>query len=199
MADNEMQNTLREIDLEIASLDSQIECKGWIIDMLRVVAENPPNMRQIEERLNTALAELIGLVARHNELKNNKMTLGADHINNGGAGDAEIQGSEANALLKWKSSFDNQSQPLTIYERTSNSSIPIEEVKLVHVKRTSNSSIPIEEAGMLLRALESDWDELCEEIGLWIPAQVVNEEHDDKPEGTEDFEEEILPGRPLPP
>lgn len=41
--------------------------------------------------------------------------------------------------------------------------------------------------GMLLRALESDWDELCEEIGLWIPAQVVNEEHDDKPAGTEDF------------
>jgi hypothetical protein len=55
--------------------------------MLRVDAENPPNKRQIEERLNTALAELIGLVARHNELKNNKMTLGADHINNGGAGD----------------------------------------------------------------------------------------------------------------
>ncbi|KAK2376672.1 dimethylallyl, adenosine tRNA methylthiotransferase [Trifolium repens] len=49
-----------------------------------------------------------------------------------------------------------------------------------------------------LRALESDWDELCEEIGLWIPAQVVNEEHDDKPAGTEDFEEEILLGRPLP-
>ncbi|WJX41352.1 hypothetical protein P8452_28716 [Trifolium repens] len=76
----------------------------------------------------------------------------------------------------------------------------LKEVKLAHVKkRTSNSTIPIEEAGMLLRALESDWDVLCEEIGLWIPAQVANDEHDDKPEGTEDFEEEILPGRPLPP
>ncbi|WJX34805.1 hypothetical protein P8452_22881 [Trifolium repens] len=102
----------------------------------------------------------------------------------------------------------------------------LKEVKLVNVNRTSNSSIPIEEAGMLLRALgfvcefegggevfhslpfpsklankalESDWEVVCEEIGLWIPAQVVNEEHDDKPEGTEDFEEEILPGRPLPP
>ncbi|CAJ2641019.1 unnamed protein product [Trifolium pratense] len=75
----------------------------------------------------------------------------------------------------------------------------LEEVKLARVNRTSNSTIPIEEAGMLLRALESDWDVLCEEIGLWIPAQVDNEEQDDKPEGTKDFEEEILPGRPLPP
>ncbi|GAU44318.1 hypothetical protein TSUD_304990 [Trifolium subterraneum] len=75
----------------------------------------------------------------------------------------------------------------------------LKEVKLAHVNRTSNSTIPIEEAGMLLRALESDWDVICEDIGLWIPAQVVNEEHDDKPEGTEDFEKEILPGRPLPP
>lgn len=41
--------------------------------------------------------------------------------------------------------------------------------------------------GMLLRALESDWDVLCKEVGLWIPAQLVNEEHDDNPEGREDF------------
>jgi len=41
--------------------------------------------------------------------------------------------------------------------------------------------------GMLVRALESDWDVLCEEVGLWIPAQIVNEERDDKPEGAEEF------------
>jgi len=40
---------------------------------------------------------------------------------------------------------------------------------------------------MLVRALESDWDVLCEEVGLWIPAQIVNEEHDDKPESAEEF------------
>jgi hypothetical protein len=40
---------------------------------------------------------------------------------------------------------------------------------------------------MLVRALESDWDVLCEEVGLWIPTQIVNEEHDDKPEGAEEF------------
>ena len=41
--------------------------------------------------------------------------------------------------------------------------------------------------GILVRALESDWAVLSEEIGLWIPVQVANEEHDDKPEGIEEF------------
>ncbi|XP_014498524.1 uncharacterized protein LOC106759721 [Vigna radiata var. radiata] len=75
----------------------------------------------------------------------------------------------------------------------------LEEVKSALVKGTSNSTIPHEEAGILARALESDWALLCEEIGLWVPAQVANEEHDDKPEGAEEFDEEVLPGRPLSP
>lgn len=41
--------------------------------------------------------------------------------------------------------------------------------------------------GMLVRALESDWAVLSEEIGLWIPAEVINKEHDDKPEGEEEL------------
>ncbi|MBA0838501.1 hypothetical protein Goarm_004312 [Gossypium armourianum] len=55
--------------------------------------------------------------------------------------------------------------------------------------------------GMLVKALESNWAALSEEIGLWIPTEVINQEHDDKPEGVEDTEEEdqILAGRPLPP
>ena len=40
---------------------------------------------------------------------------------------------------------------------------------------------------MLVRALHSDWAVLSEEIGLWIPAEVVNKEHDDKPEGAEEL------------
>lgn len=40
---------------------------------------------------------------------------------------------------------------------------------------------------MLVRALESDWAVLSEEIGLWIPAEVINKEHDDKPEGEEEL------------
>ncbi|GAV88647.1 hypothetical protein CFOL_v3_32069 [Cephalotus follicularis] len=62
-----------------------------------------------------------------------------------------------------------------------------------------NSTILQEEAAMLVRALESDWAVLSEEIGLWIPAEVIQLEHDDKPEGVDDSEDEVLPGRPLPP
>lgn len=53
--------------------------------------------------------------------------------------------------------------------------------------------------GMLVKALESDWAVLAEEIGLWIPVEVANVEHNDKPDGAEDLEEEVLPGRALPP
>jgi len=41
--------------------------------------------------------------------------------------------------------------------------------------------------GMLVRALESDWAVLSEEIGLWIPIEVANEEHNDKPEGASEI------------
>lgn len=75
----------------------------------------------------------------------------------------------------------------------------LEEAKqLTFEKGTLNSTIPHEEAGMLVRALESDWAVLSEEIGLWIPAEVINKEHDDKPEGEEELEDQILPGRPIP-
>lgn len=75
----------------------------------------------------------------------------------------------------------------------------LEEVKLVSAGRISNSTISHEEAGMLVKALESDWAVLAEEIGLWIPVEVANVEHNDKPDGAEDLEEEVLPGRALPP
>lgn len=77
--------------------------------------------------------------------------------------------------------------------------------KLKEVKRqfkkgdTLDSDISKDEAGLILRALKSNWAELSEEIGLWIPVEVFNKEHDDKPEGEEDFDIDILPGRQLPP
>ncbi|KAA8537734.1 hypothetical protein F0562_027276 [Nyssa sinensis] len=64
--------------------------------------------------------------------------------------------------------------------------------------KTLNSSILHKEAVMLTRALDSNWAKLSEEIGLWIPLEIINQEHDDKPEGATEFEEEILPGRQLP-
>ena len=41
--------------------------------------------------------------------------------------------------------------------------------------------------GVLVRALGSGWAEFSEEIGLWIPLQIIHEEHDDKPEGVDDL------------
>ncbi|KAJ0026047.1 hypothetical protein Pint_08806 [Pistacia integerrima] len=78
----------------------------------------------------------------------------------------------------------------------------LEEAKQLSVGRQGmNSTILQEEARMLVRVLESDWDALSEEIGLWIPSEITHQEHDDKPEEAEEeeLEEEILPGRPVPP
>ncbi|OAY78575.1 hypothetical protein ACMD2_18470 [Ananas comosus] len=74
----------------------------------------------------------------------------------------------------------------------------LRDIKMASRKRSSNSSIPAQEAKMLKRALGSNWLMFMEDIGLWMPAGVTNTEHDDKPANEPD-EEEIIPGRPLPP
>ncbi|BFG18429.1 hypothetical protein CerSpe_047030 [Prunus speciosa] len=71
--------------------------------------------------------------------------------------------------------------------------------QLVLETDASNSKNLHEEAEMLVKALESDWTVLLEDMGLWIPAEIVNTEHHDKPEGEEEELDQILPGRPLPP
>lgn len=40
---------------------------------------------------------------------------------------------------------------------------------------------------ILVKALKSRWDDFRDEIGLWIPVAIPNKEHDDKPEGEEEF------------
>ncbi|KAL4310643.1 hypothetical protein GQ457_01G010020 [Hibiscus cannabinus] len=72
--------------------------------------------------------------------------------------------------------------------------------KFAHWGKGLNSTLLQEEAGNLVKVLESDWAALSEEIGLWIPTDIKNQEHDDKHEGVEDTEDEeqILAGRPLP-
>ncbi|KAJ6335182.1 hypothetical protein OIU78_011924 [Salix suchowensis] len=75
----------------------------------------------------------------------------------------------------------------------------LQEVKLLARETEGLTSSNLkEEAGILVRALESDWAVLSENIGLWVPAEVIHQEHDDKPEGEEE-PDEVLPGRPLPP
>ncbi|XVE94866.1 hypothetical protein REPUB_Repub02eG0046700 [Reevesia pubescens] len=77
----------------------------------------------------------------------------------------------------------------------------LKEAKLALGREGLNSTLLQEEAGMLIKVLESNWTVLLEDIGLWIPTKINNQEHDDKPEGVEDTEDEdqILVGRPLPP
>ena len=52
-----------------------------------------------------------------------------------------------------------------------------------NVKLTSLTYYFVE---MLVKVLESNWAVLSEDIGLWIPTEISNQEHDDKPEGVED-------------
>ncbi|PWA59190.1 hypothetical protein CTI12_AA303140 [Artemisia annua] len=75
----------------------------------------------------------------------------------------------------------------------------LEEAKRLKRGKSSNSTILPEEAGILTRAMESNWAELLDEIGLWIPVSIINNEHNDKPEGEDDFDDKILAGRRLPP
>jgi len=49
---------------------------------------------------------------------------------------------------------------------------------------------------MLLRALESDWAVVSEQIGLWIPIEVGNEEHNDKPEGESEIGNSLVKNFP---
>lgn len=76
----------------------------------------------------------------------------------------------------------------------------LEETKQLIIRNTTtNLMLSTKEAKILKRVLESDWNLLLEDIGIWIPAEVVNKEIDDKPENEEELEEEIIPGRPIPP
>ncbi|XP_077224392.1 uncharacterized protein LOC143857791 [Tasmannia lanceolata] len=76
----------------------------------------------------------------------------------------------------------------------------LEETKLVALGGAmSNSTISAEEAKMLQRVLESEWVYLLEEIGLWMPAEIINKDSNDKLESEQELEDDITPGRPIPP
>ncbi|GAA0175394.1 hypothetical protein LIER_28575 [Lithospermum erythrorhizon] len=75
----------------------------------------------------------------------------------------------------------------------------LREAKGVIRKKRFNSSLSVEEAVYLQEALGADWPSVSEELGFWIPVEIVHTEHDDKPEGVEEPEQEVLPGKQLPP
>ncbi|KAF3320685.1 hypothetical protein FCM35_KLT14819 [Carex littledalei] len=90
----------------------------------------------------------------------------------------------------------------------SNSTDEIEAVEMWRIERlndlkTSERSLSdlvssAKEANMLRVALELNWRTLMDDIGIWIPANVTNPEHNDKPDN-EPEEAEIIPGPPLQP
>lgn len=40
---------------------------------------------------------------------------------------------------------------------------------------------------MLTRAIDTGWNQLLEEIGLWMPLEIINKEYNDKPQGAKDY------------
>ncbi|XP_078157364.1 dimethylallyl, adenosine tRNA methylthiotransferase [Carex rostrata] len=90
----------------------------------------------------------------------------------------------------------------------SNSTDEIEAVEMWRIERlndlkTSERNLSdlvssSKEANMLRVALELNWHTLMDDIGIWIPANVTNPEHNDKPDN-EPEEAEIIPGPPLQP
>ncbi|XP_039145835.1 uncharacterized protein LOC120283266 [Dioscorea cayenensis subsp. rotundata] len=78
--------------------------------------------------------------------------------------------------------------------------------KLEAVRKSSfanpiiNTSSTVRETKYLEKTLESNLLMLLEDIGLWMPADVVNKDNNNKPENEPELEEEeIIPGRPIPP
>ncbi|XP_068639006.1 uncharacterized protein [Aristolochia californica] len=71
--------------------------------------------------------------------------------------------------------------------------------QMAHGNAASNSTITPEEAKTLERILESDLTYLLENIGVWMPPEILNKESSDRPESDLDFEDEIIAGPPIPP
>ncbi|CAM0148294.1 unnamed protein product [Urochloa decumbens] len=73
----------------------------------------------------------------------------------------------------------------------------LKDIKSASTQNQSNLDLSSEETRLLKRALEFNWHMLMEDIGLWIPEEVIHTVHDDKPEN--EPEEEIIAGPPLSP
>ncbi|CAN6466699.1 unnamed protein product [Victoria cruziana] len=78
----------------------------------------------------------------------------------------------------------------------------VEEMKKVALdaqKNSSQGSRVAKETAMLTRALELDWTLLLEDVGLWMPTEVINKEDVEKLLVDQELENQIIPGRPIPP
>ncbi|XP_051149823.1 uncharacterized protein LOC127264384 isoform X2 [Andrographis paniculata] len=75
----------------------------------------------------------------------------------------------------------------------------LKEAKRIIRGEIKNSTILPEEAGIVENALSSHWSVLLEEIGLWLPVEIVHKVHDEKPDDEPDYDLETLPGKRPPP
>ncbi|PHU18864.1 hypothetical protein BC332_10015 [Capsicum chinense] len=113
------------------------------------------------------------------------------------------------AVERWRREKLKEATEL-IHKKTSNSTTSLKEASMFYLgllfKFCIFSSLLMLQginfvtslAGLLVRALGDDWVDTSEEIGLWIPVQVINTEHNDKPEGVEELDYEIVAGKQLP-
>ncbi|KAL0917128.1 hypothetical protein M5K25_012175 [Dendrobium thyrsiflorum] len=75
----------------------------------------------------------------------------------------------------------------------------IEEIKRLSVADSTKPSILSKETKKLKIALELHWQKFLEGLGFWVPYDVNNTVVDDKPDTAYELEEEIIPGRSMPP
>ncbi|KAG9451126.1 hypothetical protein H6P81_011091 [Aristolochia fimbriata] len=76
----------------------------------------------------------------------------------------------------------------------------LQEAKQIAVgNATSNLTITREEAMTLERILEADLTLLLENIGLWLPPEIINKENSDQPKNDLELEDDIIAGPPIPP
>ncbi|KAK9748617.1 hypothetical protein RND81_02G069700 [Saponaria officinalis] len=74
----------------------------------------------------------------------------------------------------------------------------LHELNVVLSENNATVIISTDEAALLVKALQSKWSIVMEEIGLWIPPVIINQEPDDKPPGVDEFDDYPLPGKPVP-
>ncbi|XP_010684214.2 uncharacterized protein LOC104898799 [Beta vulgaris subsp. vulgaris] len=71
--------------------------------------------------------------------------------------------------------------------------------QLILGEKNVTLTISRDHAALLVEAMESKWSSVMDVLGLWIPPVIIHKEHDDKPPGLDEFENDPLPGRPVPP
>ncbi|KAJ0975956.1 hypothetical protein J5N97_017921 [Dioscorea zingiberensis] len=176
---------LRSVYLHVFSSSSDPEFK-YTDDQIKRVQES------IQIRQESEPVELVGLVKKlEGFLQEERLELSSVMKHN--------LTNEILNQLKGVKNASNVTEQIEAVERWRTEKL--ESVKRMNFANlTLSTSTTAREAKMLEKALKSDWVMLLEDIGLWMPADVINKDNNDKPENEPELEEEdIIPGRAIPP